>query len=148
MFRAEPQQVAASGDSEAQRVGPHWLMEAKDMRVLVVEDDRDCAESLAMLLRLCGYQVVIVHTCHDGLAEACKLQPQIVLCDIGLPDGDGYTVASVLRQTRAMTGARLIAVTAYGEARDSRRARAAGFDAYLIKPVDPKVLLGELATTL
>ena len=119
----------------------------KDRRVLVVEDNRDSAESLRRLLTLCGYQVMVAHTGQEGLETARKLQPHIVLCDIGLPDSDGYVVASVLRQTSDTISARLIAVTAYGEAQHRRRALAAGFDQHLVKPVDPKVLLGELEVT-
>lgn len=119
----------------------------KERRVLVVEDNRDSAESLGRLLALCGYQVMLAHTCQEGLATARKLQPHIVLCDIGLPDSDGYVVASVLRQTSDTSMARLIAVTAYGEPQHRRRALAAGFDQHLVKPVDPKVLLGELEAT-
>jgi CheY-like chemotaxis protein len=117
-------------------------------RVLVVEDNRDSAESLRRLLTLCGYEVMVAHTGQEGLETARKLQPHIVLCDIGLPDGDGYVVASVLRQTSDTIGARLIAVTAFGEVQHRRRALAAGFDQHLVKPVDPKVLLGELETTI
>jgi CheY-like chemotaxis protein len=119
----------------------------RDRRVLVVEDNRDSAESLRRLLTLCGYQVMVAHTGQEGLETARKLQPHIVLCDIGLPDSDGYVVASVLRQTSDTISARLIAVTAYGEAQHRRRALAAGFDQHLVKPVDPKVLLGELEAT-
>ena len=118
-----------------------------ERRVLVVEDNRDSAESLRRLLALCGYQVMVAHTGQEGLETARKLQPHIVLCDIGLPDGDGYIVASVLRQSSGTTSARLIAVTAYGEAQHRRRALAAGFDQHMVKPVDPKALLGELEFT-
>jgi CheY-like chemotaxis protein len=118
------------------------------LRVLVVEDNLDSAESLRRLLALCGYQVMVAHTSQQGLETATKLQPHIVLCDIGLPDGDGYVVGSILRQSAHTSKARLIAVTAYGEAVDRRRALAAGFDQHLVKPVDPKVLLGELGATV
>jgi CheY-like chemotaxis protein len=120
----------------------------KERRVLVVEDNRDSAESLRVLLVLCGYTVMVAHTGQEGLETARKLQPHIVLCDIGLPDSDGYVVASVLRQTSDTTGARLIAVTGYGEAQHRRRALAAGFNQHLVKPVDPKVLLVELEAAL
>jgi CheY-like chemotaxis protein len=123
-------------------------MDAKDLRVLVVEDHQDTAESLRMLLALCGYQVALASSAQEGVIAARKLEPHIVLCDIGLPDSDGYVVASVLRQSHATSDARLIAVTAHGAPQDRRRALAAGFDAHLVKPVDPKVLLGELETTL
>jgi CheY-like chemotaxis protein len=111
-----------------------------------VEDNPDSAESLRMLLVLWGYTVMVAHTGQEGLETARKLQPHIVLCDIGLPDSDGYVVASVLRQTSDTTAAHLIAVTAYGETRHRWRALAAGFNQHLIKPVDPEVLLRELRT--
>ena len=123
-------------------------MDASDLRVLVVEDHRDTAESLCRLLVMCGFEVMVAHSAGDGLSAATRLRPHIVLCDIGLPDGDGYVVASVLRQSRDTSAARLIAVTAHGEPQDRRRALAAGFDAHLVKPVDPKVLLGELEAIL
>jgi CheY-like chemotaxis protein len=113
-------------------------------RVLVVEDNPDTAESLRVLLADCGYQVMVAHTGQQGIETARKLQPHIVLCDIGLPDGDGYAVASVLRQTSDTIHARLIAVTGYGEAQHRRRALAAGFDQHLVKPVGLKQLFGEL----
>jgi CheY-like chemotaxis protein len=122
-------------------------MEASELRVLVVEDDRDTAETLRALLLLCGYQVAIAHTCQQGIESARRLEPHIVLCDIGLPDSDGYVVGSVLRQSGHSAAARLIAVTGYGDPRHRLRALAAGFDQHLVKPVDPKILLRELQTT-
>jgi DNA-binding response OmpR family regulator len=113
-------------------------------RILVVEDDRDTAESLRMLLAQYGYHVVVAHTSQQGIEAARRVEPHIVLCDIGLPDADGYVVGSVLRQQSAP--ARLIAVTGHGEPRDRLRALAAGFDEHLVKPVDPQVLLRELKT--
>jgi two-component system CheB/CheR fusion protein len=121
---------------------------SKQTRVLVVEDNTDAAESLRSLLSMCGFQVMVAHTSQEGLETARKLEPDIVLCDIGLPDSDGYTVGSVLRQSSATAGARLIAVTGYGEPHDRRRALAAGFDQHLVKPVDPRVLFGELQTLM
>ena len=115
-------------------------IERNDVRVLVVEDNEDTAESVRCLLSQCGYHVMVAHTGQEGLTTARKLQPHVVLCDIGLPDGDGYAVASVLRQGES-GNARIIAVTGHGEATDRRRALAAGFDEHLVKPVDPLVLL-------
>ena len=119
-------------------------MDARDLRVLVVEDNRDFAESLRRLLCACGCQAVVAHTGREALEAAHRLTPHIVLCDIGLPDSDGYVVGSVLRQGSNVP--RLIAVTGYGEPQHRLRALAAGFDAHLVKPVDPKVLLRELET--
>jgi CheY-like chemotaxis protein len=117
-------------------------VEPLPLRVLVVEDNRDSAESLRRLLGMCGFEVMVTHSAGDGLSAASRLRPHIVLCDIGLPDADGYIVASVLRQSSDTRAARLIAVTAHGEPKDRSRALAAGFDEHLVKPVDPKVLLG------
>jgi DNA-binding response OmpR family regulator len=118
------------------------------MRVLVVEDNRDAAEILRSLLEVCGFQVSVAHTSQEGITAARKHQPHIVLCDIGLPDGDGYTVGSVLRQSSYTSEARLIAVTGHGLPLDRCKALAAGFDQHLVKPVDPRELLREMEVTL
>jgi len=117
------------------------------LRVLVVEDNPDTAETLRTLLCECGFHVAVAHTTQDGLKAARQLEPHIVLCDIGLPDGDGYSVGSQLRQSTC-TGARLIAVTGHAQPIDRQRALAAGFDQHLPKPVDPAALLRELEVTL
>ena len=118
------------------------------VRVLVVEDNRDAAEILRSLLEVCGFQVSVAHTGQEGISAARQQQPHVVLCDIGLPDSDGYTVGSVLRQSSYTVDSRLIAVTGHGEPLDRCRALAAGFDQHLVKPVDPQVLLRELEVTL
>jgi CheY-like chemotaxis protein len=108
-------------------------------RVLVVEDNVDSAESMQLLLELSGYHVEIAHDGPSGLDAASRFQPEIVLCDIGLPGGmDGYEVARRLRAVESR--ARLIALTGYGQEEDQRRAREAGFDLHLTKPVDPVAL--------
>jgi CheY-like chemotaxis protein len=117
------------------------------LRVLVVEDNRDTAETLRTLLVECGFHVSVAHTTQEGLRTARQIEPHIVLCDIGLPDGDGYSVGSQLRQSTCR-GARLIAVTGHAEPIDRQRALAAGFDQHLPKPVDPATLLRELEVTL
>ena len=118
------------------------------VRVLVVEDNRDAAEILRSLLEVCGFQMSVAHTGQEGITAARKQQPHVVLCDIGLPDGDGYTVGSVLRQSSYTIDSRLIAVTGHGEVLDRCKALAAGFDQHLVKPVDPRELLRELEVTL
>ena len=112
--------------------------------VLVVEDNRDAAESLRRLLQLAGYEVSLAHTGADGVRSAKLLHPDVVLCDIGLPDSNGFVVAAALRKDPETATARLIAVTAYGADEDRRRAKAVGFDLHLVKPVDPEVLLDKL----
>ena len=113
----------------------------------MVEDDQDTAETLRTLLDLCGYLVVVARNSQQGIEAARQIEPHIVLCDIGLPDCDGYTVGSVLRQNGVTANARLIAVTARSAPQDRLRALAAGFDEHLVKPVDPQDLLHKLQRT-
>src|SRR5262249_14544644 len=102
-------------------------------RILVVEDNRDAAESLRMLLELYGFQVSVAYTGPDGVALAKREHPDVVVCDIGLPGMDGFAVASALRKNDRLASARLIAVTGYGQEEDKRRVLQAGFDAHLVK---------------
>ena len=120
------------------------LQARKDLRILVVEDDHDSAQSLRKLLELCGYKVTLAYSGREGLEAAQRTHPDIVLCDIGLPDTDGYELAAALRSNPATAKARLIAVTAYGGEQDKRRSREAGFQLHLVKPVKPENLLHEL----
>jgi PAS domain S-box-containing protein len=109
-------------------------------RVLVVDDNVDAAESVAMLLRLWNYES---RTAHDGpaaLSLASKYRPHVVLLDIGLPGMDGYEVAKRLQGLSSMEGSVLIALTGYGQDEDRRRARDAGFNDHLLKPVRPDTL--------
>jgi CheY-like chemotaxis protein len=122
----------------------HETSAQRGIRVLVVEDNRDSAESLRQLLYHSGYEVAVAYTGQDGLRAAKRMKPDVVLCDIGLPDSNGFVVANALREDPQTCGARLIAVTAYGQDEDRRRAREAGFDLHLVKPVDPEVLLRRL----
>ena len=107
------------------------------MRILVVEDNRDVADSLRLLLALYGYEVAVAYCGHGGVRAAQQYRPDVVLCDIGLPGLDGYAVASRLRQNPSTAKARLIAVTAYGQDEDRRRSHEAGFEQHLVKPVGP-----------
>lgn len=120
---------------------------SKQLRVLVVEDNRDAAESLRMLLELYGFRVHVAYTGPDGVALAKREHPDVVVCDIGLPGMDGFAVADALRKNGRLASARLIAVTGYGQEEDKRRALQAGFDAHLVKPADPHKLLALLAPT-
>jgi CheY-like chemotaxis protein len=107
-------------------------------RVLVVDDNVDAAEMLAELLRASGYAASVAHDGPVALELARNSPPDIVLIDIGLPVMDGYELARRLRGM--LNGARLIAVTGYGQQGDRERSRVAGFDAHLVKPVSLDVL--------
>jgi len=109
-------------------------------RILVVEDNRDSADSLRLLLELSGHEVAVAYSGHDGVQAAEQYQPEVVLCDIGLPGLDGYGVARKLRDNPTTATARLIAVTAYGHDEDRRRSHEAGFDLHVVKPVEPAAL--------
>ncbi|HEV3257766.1 MAG TPA: PAS domain S-box protein [Gemmataceae bacterium] len=119
---------------------------APSYRVLVVEDNVDAAESMALLMRMSSHDVRVAHTGPDGLEVAVAFRPQIVLMDIGLPGMDGYEVARRLRQHADLKGVRLIALTGYGRESDLQRSQEAGFDHHLVKPVNPLKLLELLAT--
>ena len=122
-------------------------VEPKHLRVLVVEDNRDSAESLRRLLELCGYAVTIAETAKEGLDAAKSLRPDVILCDIGLPDSDGFSLARALRKHPETSAARLIAVTAYGKDEDKEQSKKAGFALHLLKPVSPGTLLQVLEDT-
>jgi CheY-like chemotaxis protein len=109
-------------------------------RVLVVEDHADSAESMARLLELFGYEVQVARDGPQALAAACRLRPDYVLLDLGLPGMDGYEVARRLRQEAGCRGSVFIALTGYGQAEDRQRSREAGIDHHLLKPADPGAL--------
>jgi PAS domain S-box-containing protein len=115
-------------------------------RVLVVDDNVDSAESLAMVLRLSGHEVRTVHEGAAVLGAARDFRPQAVLLDIGLPGGlTGYDLAPRLRGEPGLGSVLLIALTGYGQEEDRRRAREVGFDHHLTKPADLSVLHALLA---
>lgn len=106
------------------------------LRILVVDDNVDSAESMALLLGLGGQEV---RTAHDGpaaLETARTFKPRVVLLDIGLPGMTGYEVAPRLRELPGMESAVLVALTGYGQEEDRQRALDAGCDHHMVKPVD------------
>jgi two-component system CheB/CheR fusion protein len=116
-------------------------------RILIVEDNVDAAESLRIFLELTGHEVTVAHSGPEGVARAHDTQPEVVLCDIGLPgEMDGYGVARALRHDPELSFTRLIALTGYGQAEDRRLASEAGFDLHLTKPTDPEALLRVLGS--
>lgn len=116
-------------------------------RLLVVDDNRDAADSLALLLGLWGYRPQVAYDGPSALDLIRAECPDGVLLDLGLPGIDGFQLAAAVRERSDRTGTAVIAVTGYGTRAHRERARAAGFDHFLIKPVDPlglQELLGEL----
>jgi CheY-like chemotaxis protein len=108
-------------------------------RIVLIDDNIDAAESLAMLLRLKGHEVHVAYDGPGGVALALKTLPDCVLVDIGLPGIDGYEVAKRLRSHDG-DGMLLVALTGYGQAEDRMRSEQAGFDHHLVKPVSQEVL--------
>jgi signal transduction histidine kinase len=115
-------------------------LKASDRRILVVDDNVDSAEAMAMMLQMAGNEVRMSHDGPSALAEAANFRPDVVLLDIGLPGMDGYEVARRLRALPHLQQALLIAQTGWGQADDRRRAREAGFDHHLVKPVELSAL--------
>ena len=115
-------------------------------RVLIVDDNEDGAESLAMLLQFGGHET---HKAHDGVAAiraAERLRPDAVLLDIGLPGLNGYEVCGRIRQEPWGKDLVLVALTGWGQEEDRQKSKEAGFDAHMVKPVDYDVLLKLLAS--
>ena len=132
-------------------VQAHWgpsgpVAGAAGLRVLVVDDNVDGAESLSMMLELLGHQVHRVHDGASAITEATEWVPDVALLDIGLPDLTGYEVARRLRAEPRLGGLLLVAVTGWGSEDDQRRSAEAGIDHHLTKPVDARALERLLAS--
>lgn len=111
------------------------------LHVLLIEDNEDAADMLCQLLRLSGHEVTMARTGREAMTRARESTPDVVLCDLGLPeDMSGFDVARALRADERTRGARLIALSGYGRAEDKKRSAEAGFDVHLTKPVDIKAL--------
>jgi CheY-like chemotaxis protein len=117
-------------------------------RVLIVDDNTDAANSLAMLLQLDGHEVQAVYNSREALERALSFRPDVMLLDIGLPGMNGYEMAQTVRMMPGLGSVRLIAVTGYGRSEDRGRALAAGFDDHLVKPVEANELKRSLASSV
>jgi PAS domain S-box-containing protein len=109
-------------------------------RVLIADDNRDGAEIMGMLLEHSGYEVHLAHTGRDALAIATARRPDFAVLDIGMPGMSGYEVARAIRSQPWGAAVKLIAVTGWGQEDDKRKAKDAGFDHHLTKPIDPNAL--------
>jgi PAS domain S-box-containing protein len=132
--------LPAEIDPAASAVPPAIASGAEGRRVLVVEDNPDARETLALLLESWGHHVEQASDGESALARAVAVALDVAVIDVGLPGMDGYAVAKRLRDTPPCAHVRLVALTGYSRPEDRRRASEAGFDAYLVKPVDPAQL--------
>lgn len=116
----------------------------RKLRILIVDDNVDAAQMLALLLEALGHEVLVKHTSSEGLVAATNQAQDVCILDIGLPGLDGYQLAQRLRAQHETARCLLIAVTGYGQEQDRKSAFAAGFDHHLVKPVDISQLSGVL----
>ncbi|HET9108066.1 MAG TPA: ATP-binding protein [Steroidobacteraceae bacterium] len=119
--------------------------------VLIADDNRDAADSLALLLQMAGYRLHVCHSGREALALAQRERPDVLVLDIGMPGMSGYELARHIRRESWGARALLVAVTGWGQREDRERSREAGFDHHLTKPVDPEVLqtlIGDFARQL
>jgi PAS domain S-box-containing protein len=124
---AEPIAAEAAPSARAEVPGNH-------RRILVIEDDVDVADGLQAALEIDGHDVEVAKNGSDGLSRARRFQPEVVLCDIGLPGMNGYDVARAFRADPDLRATVLVALSGYAQAEDVERARGAGFDRHLAKP--------------
>lgn len=131
--------VVEAGGSESD--APEYASGALPLRVLVVDDLRDSADSLAALLELTGHEAWAAYEGTASIETAERLRPDVILLDIGMPDVDGYEVCRRLRELPWASGTTLIALTGWGQENDRRRSVEAGFDHHLVKPVEIPALM-------
>jgi CheY-like chemotaxis protein len=139
-----PLAAEAPAHPEAGRAGDHPAPRST-LRILVVDDNRDGADSLAEMLRLLGNDTRTAHDGVEAVAAAAEYRPDVVLLDIGLPGLNGYEACRRIRRLPGGGGVVLIAQTGWGQEEDIRLSREAGFDRHLVKPVDPHDLMQLLA---
>jgi CheY-like chemotaxis protein len=109
-------------------------------KILVVDDNRDAADTLTMVLELAGHEVRTAYDGTDALRLAEVFLPRVMLLDIGMPLMDGYQAARQIRDRTWGKSMVLVALTGWGQEQDRRRTREAGFDHHLVKPVDPQAI--------
>ena len=117
------------------------MLGADSIRVLIVDDNVDAADSLAHFLKIAGYQTRVAYDGRTAIEMAEILEPSVVLLDLGLPHLNGHEVARRLRTLSWGRSACLIALTGWGQEDDVMRSRESGFDEHFTKPVNPEVLL-------
>jgi PAS domain S-box-containing protein len=139
LMNSETEQVPSNA-------GHQPAVAASGHRVMVVDDNRDAAISLSMLLRLQGHEVQVAHDGPTALQAAATFRPALIFLDIGMPGMDGFEVANRIRKTPGLEKTILTALTGWGQQEDRRRTAEAGFDHHLVKPPEPKALANLLAS--
>lgn len=119
--------------------------EVRVQRILLVDDNRDAADSLAMLLEMCGHEVTIAYDGSEALHVAPRCRPHIALIDLAMPGMDGFEVVRAMRGVAGTESTRFVALTGFGQPTDRQHTEAAGFDAHLVKPVELETLFGTIA---
>jgi CheY-like chemotaxis protein len=141
--------AATSAGTASDGDGSHARRPAREARrVLIVDDNVDAADSVAMLLQAAGFSVRCVYDGMSALSVAHAFQPDIFVLDIGLPDITGYEVAKRLRTIPPFAHTPIVAVTGYGQESDRKRSREAGIDHHMTKPVDPDSLKAVLGAAI
>lgn len=120
--------------------GTCMIQEKCVLKVLLIEDNPDLLEILGDLVTLLGHAVATATSGHEGLVQALRFQPDVITCDIGLPDISGYEVARMVRQNPVLKDTLLIAMSGYAQPDDLERSRSAGFNRHLAKPVSIDLL--------
>jgi signal transduction histidine kinase len=128
--------IVAESATPAVVAAEHGDISEFHCKVLIADDNRDAADSMAVLLQLRGYEVFVAYGGKDALKAAIQHQPQVLLLDIGMPDMTGYELAHEIRSQGWGRNAYLLALTGWGQSEDKDRAKTAGFDQHLTKPVD------------
>ena len=120
------------------------------LKVLVVDDNKDAADTVSMLLQTLGHDARLAHDGQEALRAALEYRPHVVLLDIGLPGADGFEVATWIRREPALKDVVLVALTGYGRESDRHRSQGVGFDHHLVKPIDlanVEIILASAAAT-
>jgi PAS domain S-box-containing protein len=125
-------------------IGAGLLENSKALRVLVVDDNTDAAQTLGLMLEIMGHDVRVAHGGRAGLALAETFRPQLMLLDLGMPELDGYETARLIRSRSWGGGIVIAALTGWGQDEDRRRSREAGFDHHLVKPIERETLVNVL----
>jgi CheY-like chemotaxis protein len=127
-------------------IPPKHAQSITNRRILVVDDNRDAAQSLKMLLKLQGADAQVAYSGSEALQVMSSFQPEVVFLDIGMPEMDGHEVARLIRQHPEFQDVILIALTGWGQQEDRRRSRLAGFNYHLIKPANLDTVQSLLST--